>query len=192
MVSKGEEELIIDYALQNEDNLKIIISIMNSFDKIREKIIVPFLEAFEKTLQESLNDKWLIKNELKENLFELYKGFYIFRNDWKGDYSIGFSCERRLARGFIIGVAKNDKIEPIGGGKLKEVLDENYIKGLASKNWEWYRWLEPPYLNWDNEDVLIKMLFKKEEAVNYFREHLLRIKEIASPLIDEAVITNRH
>lgn len=145
-----------------------------------------FLDELENNLTKYLTDAWEIKNKLKEDIFEKWKRFYIAKKEWKENYSIGIGPEYRQAKGYIIGVKKQPESEPFQGGKLTTLLNENYRQGKCSKKWEWQQWLDSPYLNWDNEEALIKM-YRKDEAVNYFKENFLRIKEIVSPLIDEKV-----
>jgi hypothetical protein len=137
-------------------------------------------------MKEQLDNQWIVINQLKENPFDRYKGFFVAKKGWRDNYEIGISSERYGARGFIIGVKKNEKSQPIDGGKLKSLIDDKYKPGSASPLWEWYQWIEYIYGNWDNEEILIKM-YKKDEAVNYFKEHILRIKEIVEPVVDEVV-----
>lgn len=191
-MANKEKELIASYVLQNEGNLEVALKIAFAFDEIRKKIILDFLEALEKDLSKSLDHKWVIKNDLKENVFDHWRGLYITKNEWREDllYRIGFASEKYGARGFIIGVTKKQESQPIEGGKLNKLLGEKYKPGLASSHWEWYQWVEGNYGNWDNEEVLIKM-YQKQETVSYFKEQILRIKEIAEPIIDEAVKSTR-
>jgi hypothetical protein len=184
MGSAGEREIILKYVFQDGDNLRIALQIGSAFDDIRKKIIGDFLGELEKALRASLDDEWVINNALREDIFGRYKPLGISKKSWGGDYSIKFEAQNYFARRFYMGVSKDNKIPPIDGGKLKKMLDEKYRPGLASDTWEWYVYLEGDFLNWDNEAVLMQM-YKKDEAVSYLTQNILKIKDVSSPVIDE-------
>lgn len=187
IMNEGEKNLIINYVLERRDYLEISIKIWTNFDEIRKRVIISFLEMLEKDLRESLDrSEWIVKNELKENVFERWKRFYIAKREWKDNYFIGISPEQNQARRFLVGVQKKPDLKPIQEGKLKAALDNVYWRGIANEYYEWYGWLDHPYSSWDNEEVLLKM-YEKNEAVSYFKGLLLKMKEISSPMIDEAI-----
>ena len=72
---------------------------------------------------------------------------------------------------------------------MKEFLDKKWGWGWgrSSEWWVWYRKVGEHYKSWDDEHVLIEMYFKNEEYINYFKEEILKIKELASDLIDKEV-----
>lgn len=45
MTSKEERSLIVNYALENENNLKIALKVCSAFNEIREKIITDFFRG---------------------------------------------------------------------------------------------------------------------------------------------------
>jgi len=188
MVSKGEIELIVDYALENESNLEIALKIAFAFNEIRKKIIIDFLDALENALRESLDNEWTIQNNLKKDVFAKWKGCYIAKKKWQDICLIGIESDSSDAKNFFVTVRKNKEQIPeaIGGGKLKNLLDKEYRPGSGGEQWIYWKYFEGIYRNWD-EEVLIKMSFKKDEIVRYFKEQILRIKDIATPVIDEAV-----
>ncbi len=186
MLNSEEKDIIIDFALQNEDNFKIAINIGLSFDKIRKIVILDFLDSLEKALKNSLNGEWTVENEIKENVFQHWRGLYIYKNSWNKKYKIGFESQSHNAKGFIIGIVKDETIPTIEG--LKEQLDDKYRKGLVSAYWSWYQYLDYPYQNWDNEEVLMKMKLYTSESVEYFKNNIFQIKDIATQSIDSQVL----
>ncbi len=184
MFSEEERNIFIDYSLQSEDNLKISINSALSFDHLRERIIQRFIESIEESLHkelENLTDDWELNNDIKGNIFDHWRGIYVYKTTWNEQYQIGFSSEKYGAKGFIIGVAKHsEKVPHIEG--LLEKLNNEYRQGSQSNVWNWYQWLENPYQNWDNEEILIKMYCS--EAVEYFKKHILSIIHVASDMID--------
>ena len=75
-------------------------------------------------------------------------------------------------------------IQPIP--HLKAAIDASYKPGQANAEWEWWQWIGDGYGDWDNERTLIQ-LYRQDEAIQYFCDHLKRLKDIASPFIDGAV-----
>lgn len=188
MINKGESKVIIDYAFKDVENLKIALKVGYAFTEIKEGIINDFLDALESALKPDLdNDKW----EIKKNIHKA--GFYITKRQWQGKYAIAFQSERSGLREFTIGVVKDHpKTVRIDAEKLKNLLDKEFNRPAKQSNWwEWRQWIDDPYQNWDNEQTLIEMKFQKNKVVSYFREYILRIKNIAEPVIDEAVSINK-
>jgi hypothetical protein len=89
MANEEEIKMIVDYALKDDTNLKIAVKIASAFDEIRKKIIIDFLDALENALKESLDGEWIINNDLKQNVFDHWRGFYISKRAWKENYQIG-------------------------------------------------------------------------------------------------------
>lgn len=187
MASEAERGLIVNYALRDEGNLEVACKIAFAFDEIRKKIITDFVDFLENTLRETLGDEWKIKNDLKENVFARWRGLYVSKKEWGDNYSIGISSQRTGPKDFMMLVTTRIK-EPIDGGKLKNLLDEKYGQGMSYPgSSEWCHWVDDMYRDWDSEEVLIKMNFKKVEVASHFKERILRVKEIAEQVIDEAI-----
>lgn len=184
MFSEEERKIFIEHSMQDENNLKISINAALSFDHLREKIIQRFIESVEDSLLKELNklsDEWEMNNSIKDNIFDHWRGIFVYKRTWDKQYQVGFSSEKYGAKGFIIGVIKNnEKVPNIDG--LFEKLNNEYRQGSQSNSWNWYQWLEHPYQNWDNEEVLIKMYHS--EATGFFTKHVLSIIHIATNIID--------
>lgn len=100
-------------------------------------------------------------------------------------YRIGFRGSSPRATNFIIGICKKPDITHLDPQKLTK-LNEKYGPGKNENWWTWYQSVHEHYRNWD-EKVLMMMYKKDEKAITYFRDYILGIKEIAEPVIDEAV-----
>lgn len=197
MMSISEKDLIIDYILENKKNLEISLYIISLFNDVRKKIIMEFLKELDQKIRMDLDDEWDIKNELLENVFDRYRGFYITKKSWKGKYQIGICPDKYGAKGFVIGIEKGEESKKqIADGKLKELLDVEYRPGSRSDTWEWcqwlgaYQWRDVNLENWDNHRLLIAMYdsHERNELIKYIIDQIIRIKEISSPLIDESMI----
>ena len=184
MFSEEEREIFIEYSLQNENNLKISINSALSFKQLRERIIRNFIKLVETSLRNEINKlsgDWELSNSISDNVFEHWKGIFVHKTIWGKQYQIGFSSEKYDAKEFIIGVKKSDEKVPHINGLL-EKLNNEYRQGSQSDQWNWYQWLEQPYLNWNNEEALVKMY--RSESVEYFTKHILSIINVATGMID--------
>jgi hypothetical protein len=166
--------------------MKIYCPILN---EIKKKIILEFWEALENALpKEQFGDEWEITKEYKEDVFSKSRGLHIAKKIWEKNYVIKLEAGKNGPKEFYIGLWRNrHKVTiRIDRGRLKKLLDE-YIRGDGpDDSWEWYHYIHSDYKDWDGEDTLIR-LYKKNEAVKYFKERIQRIAEIATPIIDEAV-----
>jgi len=185
MTSRDERTLIVDFAFRNENNLKIALKVGSAFNEIRRRIITNFLKDLEIALK--LDNEWEIMNNFNKSKLNDCT-FFIAKKVWGKKYQIGIHGKSG-ATDFIFGICKNPNIaEHLGSEKLKE-LDIRYGPGRISEWWAWYKSVDEPYRNWDNEEVLMNM-FEKEQrdiVVSRFRDYIWGIKEIALEAIDEAV-----
>ena len=77
---------------------------------------------------------------------------------------------------------------PIENGKLKELLDKACGYGKNSNYWEWYQYL-PSYRDWDNDETLFKLYKDKGvEPITLLTNIILKIKEVAMPIIDRSML----
>jgi hypothetical protein len=189
MMGTAEADLTVEYVLQNEDHLRVALGIMYDCRReIRRRIITDFLNRLETALKKCLPD-WRLKNDLKENNFDHWRGLYLDREKWVDTYKIGFWADKYDARGIFLAVRKPEKANRIDGVQLKALLDARYRLGGTDDQWEWWQWMAEGYDNWDTAETLIRLSRKdeKDEAVPYFVNHLSRIVEIAEPVIDAAL-----
>lgn len=182
MITKPENQLLVDFALENEEHLEIAIKTHNVFDSIREMVIERFLSSFEICLQKELGNNWEISVDMKGKVFEQWAGIDISKRGWK-KYHIRLQQEKSGARDFLLGVVKeNEKLPSLPD--LKKKLDEEYKPGKAYPWWAWCSLLEEPYTSWNNMDSLIA-LYRKTDALEYLKRHFLKIVKISEPLLDE-------
>ncbi|HHW43584.1 MAG TPA: hypothetical protein GXX25_07210 [Desulfotomaculum sp.] len=185
MISKEEKEIILDFVFKDQDTLRMVLVAGAVYDEIRKKIIVSFSELLENEIKKFLDNKWLIDNILKERPLERYACFGVRKKEWGERYGIYIEAQGTGAKEFIIGILKKPEAPQIN--ELKELLDNKCGQGNSHEWWVWYRKVDEHYKSWDDEHVLVEMYFKNEEHINYFKEEILKIKELASDLIDKAV-----
>jgi predicted nucleotidyltransferase len=185
-IGKTPQQIIIDYAFENKDNAEIALQIIyRCQNEIRKKIIINFLNALEEALRDVFpKSEWRVENSLRENVLGRYRGVYFAKGQDGETYKIGFYPDQDGPKAFIIGIVKPPQAQPIPN--LKAAVDASYRPGQANAEWEWYRGIDDGYGDWNNEETLMR-LYRQDEAIKYFRDHLARLKEIASPFIDGAV-----
>jgi hypothetical protein len=173
-------KLIIDYATKNATNLAMSIRVSQVFDDIKRKVITTFLSGLIKELQGRYKpDSWKIKSD--PDPLETYAGLTIRNEKWVG-HLVGIEAGSPGARNLIIGVCKSQKTKSTVPG-LKAALDKNIGYGKQSDWWEWWRNLDKPYNNWDNEESLCKLF--DGDAVDDFlaKSALLEIVKISDGIL---------
>jgi hypothetical protein len=98
---------------------------------------------------------------------------------WQGN----FPAQQPGTEEFIIGLKKPETAPAILGEHLKKRMDEQYRAGRSNEWWEWWQWMADGYDSWDRAETLTR-LYRKNEAVSYFVDHLSRVATIAAPMID--------
>jgi len=185
MISNEEKGIILDFVFRDQDTLGMALVAGGVYDEIRKKIIVSFSELLENEIKKFLGNEWLIDNTFKKNPLARYVCFGVRKKKWGERYGICIEAQGTGAREFIIGIWKIPEAPQIN--ELKELLDKEWRRGNSNDFWVWYRKVDERYKNWDDEHVLFEMYFKNEEYINYFKEELLKIKEMVSDLIDKVV-----
>lgn len=185
MTESSEREIILEHALENENNLKMTLDIAFVYPDLRRRIIVAFLEKLDRFVRQQLDEsQWNLNSELHANPFKKYAGFFVAKKAWAERYQVRLSAEKSGARYMIIGVAKEAETLPSIEG-LKQELDTQIRQATASSWWDWYHQLEHPYGDWDNKDALIKMY--DGAAVDALGNYFIRIVSVAAPTIDRHV-----
>jgi hypothetical protein len=68
---------------------------------------------------------------------------------------------------------------------LKERLDQEYRLGQRNDWFEWWAWADREYRYWDREEDNLVRLYRKDALLEYFCSQISRIKEVATPIIDQ-------
>ena len=185
MITKETKEVVLDFALGKEENLKIALLVSSIYDDLRRKIISDFVEALEKELKSSLDDEWVVDFSYFENPLNKCVGFSISKRSWEKKYEIGIEAQRSGPGEFLIGVWKKQDAKQLDG--LKSLLDEKIGYGKSNQGWMWYRPVDEHYKNWDDREVLFEMWFQRGSVVEYFKNQILMIKDLAASYIDKAI-----
>jgi len=182
-MSDEKQNIIVEHALLNKDNLLMYLEIFNSFEKIMNRLISDFLRELESELFAHLGYSWIIINNFDNNAFERWY-FTIQKKTWQNVYAIGLNPENQKLRNFCFYTWRNSDILKNPVTTVTEMLNQNYMKGRKYRDNDWYQAVDMHYLNWTDMETISKLYYKKE-MITYFKEHMLKIKDIVEPIIDD-------
>ena len=198
MSSSSEREIILEYALRNQENLGTTLDICLTFHALRERIIVGFLDKLEKFVLDKLKQRpdaseWGISiedddHDLRKSPLNRYWYFGFGKKSWKKQYGVALQPQSANACDVIIGIWRQyDEKTKKGAPKfqpedlLKKALVDEIRNGKRTKYWEWCHLLEDTQ-NWNTKEALIKL--HNGEAVKVIGPYLMKIIKVAAPIID--------
>lgn len=190
MKSERDAEAVVEYATQNRDNFEMACLVGSQFDAIRRAVVDSFADRLAANLRNILGAQWQIDTG---SLWERYKGIRAYKQSWRSLFDIGLEADKLGAKNMYFGVRKGgrDLDELLGSGELKTQLDEGVRKGWNTRSWEWFQYLEPPYLDWDNRKALLAMYGEAGEASEYIVGQLRKVIRIAEPIIDRHLLARK-
>ena len=177
--NKGK--IIIEHALKNEENLEMTLDIIFAGYELRQRIINNFWGK--------LQD--FIKQDFKKKGLDMQGDFQGYWGTSKSEDlpQITIYIQHRSEKNKFIGIhVDSDSFNNSPTRNfLKSKLDDEWGKGDDHGYWIWKtsNW---KYKNWQDPDTLIKM--HTGEAVEDIGNDLLKIVEVAEPVIDEWVKEN--
>ncbi|HMD70074.1 MAG TPA: hypothetical protein VKF41_01955 [Bryobacteraceae bacterium] len=179
-----EAEVIAKYAFESERKLRITAKVGLVFPTIKETIIREFVQSLIAQLKPRVGKAWDVYDEWAETPLKSGSLIGIYKPTWAMDAGVGLHCARTGPCDLNFYVYLQKKHKTPTATELGEVLDERYAHGGHSGNNPWWKYVDPPYRDWNTEDALIG-LWKKHEAVDYYANHLLKIWKIASPFMSK-------
>jgi len=186
MVDKEAKQVVLEYVLGREENLKTALLVCSAYEDLKKTIISAFAEDLKRELEGALSAGWVVDfSPLINQPLDRWTGFSIWKETWGTRYGIGVEAQRSGARDFIIGVYKRKEERHIPD--LKTALDDKVTYGKSNDWWVWWQWVSDHYRNWDSETTLVDMWCQRESVVTYFRDQIMAIKEVSETYIDRAI-----
>jgi hypothetical protein len=192
MVSENEVRLVLEYMEKRPESLRVAWAARSAWNQLKERRAEEFLGRLQGALDSDLSNVqikpdgawasgWKMDNPGKR-ILEKY-AFRMYKPPWGGRHAIVLEADDKGGKNFFIGVWKNGANVPHIDG-LDRVLDQalTVTHGKPNDWWEWWRWADDRFRNWDAPDTLGEML--KEDALEYFKNAMLDIAKIAVRLID--------
>ncbi len=187
-----EKELIIKYALQSPENLRVALLTCESYDDLKKTVVSTFAKKLEDRLRKKLREDWIVKNELiYDKCLEAWHGIYISKNAWQSlDISIRLETEAN-ARRFFAGIRcpQANRPKSLNEQQLREELTEKKDKGKKNNFWIYYYDVADKYKNWTIADTMWLLHDKssQEEALDYFVKEFLDLKNLVADEIDKGI-----
>ena len=183
----SERDIMLNHILENEKNLEIAQDIMSMAQQIRDLIINNFWDELNVFIKARLDrSQWDFQElwDVTSKSLPLKK------------VSIGLAGTIGRVNEQFIGIhVKDESLEPSSPtwNLLKSKLEEKLKEGYDRKNEHWI-WKTPDweYKDWTDKDTLIKMHTKTDRVVTDIGKYLLKIIEVAEPVIDEWAKENPH
>lgn len=188
-----ERAILIESVVGSVRNATLAFKIIEAAPEIRSRVVGAFLEHLRNRLRAGsaeLSGRWDVKSDSDGRVLEKWWRVWVEKESWRGLYSIALSPENKGPSGFILGVRQDrKKLNPrADSGRIAEALRE-YRSGRMSDEWPWYFPVADQYSDWTRAECLERLLGSEGEGVTYFGDELLRIADIAAPVIDREIET---
>jgi len=176
--------LVANYIDGNPERLRVAYAAKQAWPQVSRQIAIAFLNELERTLQAELGKNWRTTNP-QDRVFTRWNAFHLYKEHWANRHYIALHPEYSEGRGFSMGVMKKGEDVPRIAGLAKlESLAETYHGNLNRDEWEWCGNVRQEYVDWDNLEALEK-LQEKSEALEYFVDYFIRIKDQCEGIIDD-------
>lgn len=187
MAMRNKGEMILDHALESKENLETALDIGFTFDDLRKRLIVDFLDKLKIYVLDELGDhdesQWHVNDDTFYRFPLKNDSYYSFgKKSWGASYGVGLQLHKNTA---LIGAWRPEGAPNIES--LKQTLDKKIKSGGQDKWYEWYYYLEDPYRNWGAADGLIRLKFPNGKAVKHIGQELAQVIKVAAPIIDRHV-----
>jgi hypothetical protein len=192
MVSKEDVALVVNYVRKSPtDNLRVAYTVRQSWSEVVHDIVANFLGSLEDRLRQQLGDEWEILTVESEELLVRYKKVLsVSKRTWNRRHGISLEFERSECAGLTFGLYKEHDAGALPTPDLYDAMVKETGAPCHLENsphWEWWVPVDRVYQDWNVPEAL-ERLACSPEALNYFANWFLRMKKIAEPLIDSAII----
>jgi len=200
--SDPETSAIIDYALENPDNLEMALRVARVGEKLREKVIANFLQQVEQKTIDQLGLEWKCQNNFFKTPLRKWKRCSFYKKDWiNSDCSgnefpvvqVAIEADYNGPSGVGYGVAgtrDSDNVNANGPSIpdqlhreiKKRIKDEEILsKSLTAKKWPVYKYFEES--DW-TKPVSVRKLFIYTNNKNDYKDERDSVPSVSRELID--------
>ncbi len=186
MTLNKEADVIFEYAFENKRNVEIAVNVGLAFPRIKERIIREFVESVIGTLGSGLGRSWTVQDQWSETPLVRRLQILAFKTAWGKNTCVGISCKKNGPGDlyYFVNLWNWRRQKTPLAAQLKGALDKRYANGSSNSRMPWFKPVEPRYNDWTSKEMLIS-LCKKDEAVEHYTNHLLKICKIAGPFLDK-------
>ena len=182
--------LVVDYVLENENNLRLAYKVNNAFNDIKGSIYKEFLLKLQQELNAELGKNEIkITNEFYNNPLDAYEKFFIRKIKWPEKYSIAFGANKKQKIYFGIYNSENTKttIDKEIRNQVDVAIINNITKSFEEDYWIWEIYLNDEYGNWSDEAVLVSLWEaakgKNLKVLDYFKELIIQVMNTMDSLL---------
>jgi hypothetical protein len=186
-MSISDDLIIVEYALQTEQNLDLSLAVGRQFDRIKERVIGGFTDGLKSELLRRLPGA-IVENEFKDDPLKKYAGLYLVRTEWKDGFQVYLESQDANARSITFGVRRKNPDGKRVLGDAAAKLDAKLGTGKTNPDWEWFQSLGDPYKHWSKRKVLLEMYKvnkgqrEKRDVLEYVAARLVSVFDIMSNL----------
>jgi hypothetical protein len=182
-MNQTEADVIAEHALEDEHNLKMAAKVGLAFPTLKARIIRTFITSLVTTLKARLGDSWEISDDWSAK--PLKGSVCVSKESWTDEFWIGLAAEKTgpSELDWFVWTETTISLQTPLVAAIKGALDDGFCSGRSTNNNPWWQYLARPYRDWNTEDSLL-WLWKKEDAVRYCADHIVKMCEIVSPILE--------
>jgi hypothetical protein len=179
----AEDELIVDYALQNDEQLELSIAVGTRLHRIQERVITRFIATLKKRLMQELPGAVVVDESMLTEPLTKGAGLSLASPEWTGLYSISLESETRNASKMFFGIGKKHPEPGRQLGDLGDKLNLALGRGGTERSWEWWQYFAMPYLDWSSDKALLGMF--RGEALDFVGQRMVQLFRITEAHLRE-------
>lgn len=170
MSHSDDLETIKVFALKDRENLNSFLRICSCFEEVKTHLRNDFIRILKIFLLENLaNRDWALEDRMTDKWDKPYPAILIY---YKAKFDLSYylveiDSQSRVARGMLYGVKNGESNKTPTQARNMDIFDSiNKVdQGGRQTDWfSWYKFLKPPYDDWNKSELLIKML----DSVNLY------------------------
>ena len=174
MTAKSERDVILDHALRDEENLGIALKIGQAYHDLCSRVIVRFLAALEAELRPKLGSGWKLTVPSDSARLATQHCVNAHLLSHPGEFCVLLSAdESKYPFSLYFAVRSVPSVPADLIEHVRDAINASYVKGSQGDPSLWYKYVDKAYSYWGTEAATL-ILYRKDEALTYFVEHLAR------------------
>lgn len=159
---------VIDYALQNENNLEVAFETYKAYNEICDKLSKDFLYKLKERLEKTLSDdNWIFPDITSSNKIT----FLIKNKTWTEPTAFGLNDFNDNDRACFAAQTNEENKSKLFANLQKEI--QGRITGFG-----WWAHLIQPYNKWNESLDGLKSIFKPDHLLDYTELQIIKIANI--------------
>ena len=191
MKYSGDLETIKDFALKDRENLSSFLRICSCFNEVKVHLRNEFIRMLKIFLRQKLEGYgWVLKDQMSDKWEQPYPRLHIYKENFPLTYyHVAMESGSRVAKLMAYGIRNGEDPEKSQhpNDDIWSILNEKVeIGARPNKFWSWSKYLEKPYLDWNDPEALIKM-WESINLSNKPEENAPMVELIGNKLVGAAL-----